>query len=64
MYNYWPYQIAGSVMARYLYVWRAASVYYVPSLAGALPPGMPGVVPPKAGSPYFIRTLAWRDIVP
>ncbi len=64
VWNYWPYQIAGSVMARYLYVFQGASFYYVPALDGARPPGMPGVVPPKAGSPYFVRTIAWRDIMP
>jgi hypothetical protein len=64
LYNYWPYQIAGSVMTRYLYVRRAASLYYLPDLARGRPPGMPGVVAPKSGSPYFVRTLAWRDIVP
>jgi hypothetical protein len=64
MINYAPYQIAGSVMARYFYVWQTAGLYYVPSLAGARPPGMPGVSPAKATSPYFVRTLSWRDVMP
>ena len=64
MYNYWPYQIAGSVVARYLYIWRGASIYYVPELARYRPPGMPGVVPPKLASPFFVKTVAWRDVLP
>jgi hypothetical protein len=64
MLNYAPYQIAGSVLTRYFYVWQTAGIYYVPALAGARPPGMPGVTPGKAASPYFIRTLSWRDVMP
>jgi hypothetical protein len=64
MYNYWPYQIAGSVVARYLYIWRGASIYYVPDLVRHRPPGMPGVVPPKAAAPFFVKTAAWRDVMP
>ncbi len=64
MYNYWPYQIAGSVVARYLYIWRGASIYYVPDLVRSRPPGMPGVVPPKLASPFFVKTAAWRDVLP
>jgi len=64
MLNYAPYQIAGSVLTRYFYVWQTAGIYYVPALAGARPPGMPGVSPGKSNSPYFIRTLSWRDVMP
>ncbi len=64
MYNYAPYQVAGSVMSRYFYALQSARIYYVPALAGARPPGMPGVIPPKAGTPYFVRTLYWRDVMP
>lgn len=62
--NSWSYQIAGSLMTRYFYVSQGARIYYVPALAGARPPGMPGVAPPKAGSPYVVRTLSWRDVMP
>ncbi len=64
MYAYGPSQIAGSVMARYFSVYQTTRIYYVPALVGARPPGMPGVVPPKAGTPYFVRTLYWRDVMP
>ncbi len=64
MYNSAPYQVAGSVMARYFYVWQSAGIYYVPSLGRVQPPGMPGATPSKAESPYFARTLSWRDVMP
>lgn len=63
-YNWFPYQLAGSLISRYYYVNGSVGVYYVPATAGPRPPGMPGVHSPKAASPYFLRTLSWRDIAP
>lgn len=69
-YNFAPYQIAGSVTSRYFYSWLGARIYAVPALGGMCgsapcrPIGMPGVRPAKGGSPYFVRTLSWRDVTP
>ena len=64
MWNYVSYQTAGAVIARYFYIREGVGVYYVPALAGARPPGMPGVSPGRAVSPYFVRTISWRDVAP
>jgi hypothetical protein len=64
MYNFVPYQVAGSVASRYFYVWQSASIYYVPAVRDNPAPGMPGVTASKATSPYFVRTLSWRDVMP
>jgi hypothetical protein len=59
MWNHVSYQIAGAIIARYFYVTGSVAVYYVPALAG-----MPGVAPGKVSSPYFLRTVSWRDVSP
>jgi hypothetical protein len=64
IYNFSPYQLAGSVLARNFYVGAAAGLYYVPALGKKPAPGMPGMTPARSSSPFFIRRVAWRDVVP